>query len=102
MPVTEISMSMDGRWILAIESGDKTATTRIERKGAVGDTFNLNGRVYAITRVLPLPFWDAVHSFYRTEGFRSESEFRSVMKGYYPDLKDDSTVFIHFFEEVRV
>lgn len=97
--MSEIVMSMDRRWIPAIERGEKTATTRTERNGSVGDRFVLNGRRYVLTRILPQPMWAATGLFYECEGFRTAEEFREALIGYYPDIEDRTEVFIHFFRE---
>ena len=98
--MSEIHMSMDEQWIPLIEKGFKTATTRIKRKGDVGDTFILNGKRYVLTRVLPLPMGDATERFFGYEGFDSETAFKTALPSYYPDLDDDSEVYIHFFRGV--
>lgn len=95
--MSEIRMSMDERWIPDIERGDKTATTRTKRKGHAGDYFFLNGRKYVLTRIIPLPFWDATGHFYESEGFRSVEEFREALRTYYPGISDDTGVYVHFF-----
>ena len=41
--MTLIEMSMDPRWVPALESGAKTATTRVKKKGDVGDVFEIDG-----------------------------------------------------------
>lgn len=97
--MTEFSLSMDPRWIGPIEYGEKTSTTRLERKCEVGDIFELNGRGYVVRRILSLPLWDAVGHYYATEGFRTPEEFRDALRGYYPEADDDTRAYIHFFEE---
>lgn len=97
----DIEFSMDEKWIPAIEYGDKIATTRTKRKCEVADTFVLNGNRYVVTRIIPKPMWEAAFLYYAMEGFRSPDEMKDALRGYYPELQENDTVYVHFFTRIK-
>ena len=98
--MTLIEMSMDPRWVPALESSAKTATTRIKKKGEVGDVFEINGRRYLITNVVCMSMYAAVHIFHHDEGFDEWTDMRDALLRYYPDLANNDQVYVHEFKMV--
>ena len=98
--MTLIEMSMDRYWIPALESGAKTATTRLEKRGDTGDTFEIDGHRYLITNVVCMSMYAAVHIFHFREGFEEWTDMRDTFLQYYPDLADGEQVYVHEFKEI--
>lgn len=98
--MTLIEMSMDPQWVPALESGAKTATTRVKKKGDVGDIFEIDGHRYLITNVVCMSMYAAVHIFHHDEGFDEWTDMRDALLRYYPDLANNDQVFVHEFKEI--
>ena len=98
--MTLIEISMDRQWIPALESGAKTTTTLLKKKGDTGDVFEIDGHRYLITNVVCMSMYAAVHIFHFREGFEEWTDMRDALLQYYPELADVDQVYVHEFKEV--
>lgn len=98
--MAEFIMSMDPSWVPLIEGGLKTSTIRTRRKCDPGDAFELNGRRYIVTSVESMGLKEAAERHWSSEGFQGPEDVRRTLLSYYPDLDDDSVVWVHCFSEV--
>lgn len=98
--MAEIVMSMDPGWIPLIESGAKTSTIRARRRCDPGDTFDLDGRRYEVSSVDAMPLREAAERCFLTEGLSVPEDVYRVLASYYPDLTEESTVWVHTFHPI--
>ncbi|HJK78035.1 MAG TPA: hypothetical protein O0Y06_00025 [Methanocorpusculum sp.] len=84
-----------------IIAGKKICTTRLERKGAVGDIFVVRGFVYRLVEIRSYSLDYIATNFYRLEGFSSRDEFIRfwVSIAGYPSFWESKSVSFpaHFF-----
>jgi hypothetical protein len=86
-----------------IISGVKTCTTRNKRYGCIGDTFEIDKRVFVLTWVSHVYLKQVFDTKYKEEGFVTPFEFALVWiqihprKGYDPN----QSVWLHEFMEAK-
>jgi hypothetical protein len=107
--MTRIELSFSDEMKRLVFEGKKTATTRIRKKGQIGDTFRVRNRLYEILDIEILP-WNEVVSDNKAlfelsmkEGFGAATNYIEKIESIYPCLKKDPTNFvaIHYFEYCR-
>lgn len=85
-------------------SGRKTATTRRSPKVPAGGTFWLSDmgaeRRFRVTEVHEGTVSEIVNGFWSQEGYGDPMSFAMDLARIYPDIKTDTIVFTHVFEEV--
>ncbi len=84
-----------------ILAGKKICTTRLEQKGAVGDTFIVRGFVYRIVDIQNCRMEEISAKFYRLEGFSSRDDFVRYWDSLYGYPCHWDSIFllfpVHFF-----
>lgn len=81
----------------AIE-GRKCCTFRRVKHGEVGDTFEIDGRIYRIVQIWPSWLADTIRRYYGAEGFESRADMEKWALKHYPNLSISG--FVHFFAYV--
>lgn len=83
-----------------VMSGAKTTTVRTKRFGAPGDTFEVEGTAFRLTRVEAMPLAKARDLVWREEGMSSPEEFARVWAENHPTrgFREADTVWLHWFE----
>jgi hypothetical protein len=79
-------------------SGRKTATTRPQKWGEPGDTFDAFGVRFELLTVTRLPLWIVAEKFYREEGFEEPDGFVNAWLKVHNSYKADRIVYLHRFE----
>ena len=75
----------------------KHCTSRDERKGEIGDTFETDGTWFVLTGVLPLPLYRIGLDLYMTEGFDSPQDCIRALRTIYPYKGPDDMLYTHFY-----
>lgn len=88
--------------IQKMDEGKKIATSRFEKIGNVGDTFNFNNRTYAIVDVWIATFAFVKMKLYLLEGAESPAEIEEILRGIYPHIQDRHNLYVHFFAPVNI
>ena len=91
-------ISMDARFIEAVESGRKTRTARLESKANVGEIVGIYNRPYVIVEKKILPFPRLVEETWEEEGFFSKEEFATVFYRLYGTEVYSSHLYSHKFK----
>ena len=100
--MTEISIPFREEFQDKMLSDKKTATSRTEKYGDVGDTFKAFGAEFQITRVYQYKLDAVAYLLCHEEGFDSPDEFMACwatihpQKGYVPS----QTVWVHGFRKL--
>lgn len=85
-------------------SGRKTATTRRSVKVPAGGSFWLSDmgteRRFRVSEVHEGTVSEIVDGFWRQEGYGDPMSFAMDLARIYPDIRSDTVVFAHVFEEV--
>lgn len=85
-------------------SGRKTATTRMSIKVPVGGTFWLSDmgteRRFRVSEVYEGTVSEIVDGYWNQEGYGDPTSFAMDLARIYPDIRSDTIVFTHVFEEV--
>jgi hypothetical protein len=96
--MTVIEIPFSSKMTSAALAGQKCATTRSERKGDPGDTFEIGGQWFRLIDVQKTYLPHVKLMYYRIEGCESPEDFetvwRSLHRGHYSLTKP---YFIHFF-----
>jgi hypothetical protein len=97
-----ILLPFQPRWRSLVLEGTKTTTVRTKRYGSGGDEFELEGILFRLTRVDPLPLADARDRFWREEGMGSPEEFERTWIENHPTrgFRASDQVWVHGFERV--
>ncbi len=81
----------------------KTATSRNQKYGDVGDIFEVEGVSYQLDLVVKLPLWFIAYNLYKSEGCQYPQDFIDVwimihrVKGFI----DNQEVWYHHFKEIE-
>lgn len=86
-----------------IIGGVKTCTTRNKRYGCIGDTFEIDKRVFVLTWVSHIYLKQVADTKYKEEGFDSPDEFIKIWEAIHPRKGYDRTqaVWLHEFMEAK-
>ncbi len=95
----EIDLPFGPESIPLVLSGTKTCTTRRSRKGRRGDTFEVMGREYRITKVERVSLFRA-YSNWEAEGFGSTREMVDAIRRTCPSMDITAQVYVHHFKAV--
>lgn len=98
--MTERSIFFNKDNMAALKSGRMRATTRTERMGEVGDHFLYKNRRFEITNVQQMDFGEAIQTTFMLNGFESPNEMVAMMTRFYPNIRTNTTVYVHEFREV--
>jgi len=83
-----------------LRAGKKSCTCRRKPYGKIGDTFEVEGKVYVLTDVMQAKLWEVAKYWYEFEGCASPEEFKQVWRlihrkmGYVSNM----IVYLHCFE----
>lgn len=99
MPEVDIPMNGWSEERLAQER--KWATSRTERYGEPGDTFEVNGIEYVLTHIVKVPLGVVAEQFYDIEGADSRAEFIEVWEDihYRRGFDPEWSVWLHLFRK---
>lgn len=94
-----VRLPFQERWRPHVASGAKTTTVRTRRYGAEGDTFDLEGARFFLTRVEQMPLSRARDLVWREEGMASPEEFEAVWRENHPSrgFQASDAVWVHWF-----
>ena len=84
-----------------IISGAKTCTTRNKRYGCIGDTFDVDKRVFVLTWVSHVYLKQVADTKYKEEGFENTEAFIDVWNQIHPrkGYCHSQAVWLHEFKE---
>ena len=102
----------DGTISNLLYNGIKTSTTRLEKKGEVGDWFSFKGNGYSINKITETTVLIACADYYYKEGYNSSQDMLNDLIRLYPNLIindpsdgkgmgiKSSVVYVHEFYQV--
>lgn len=101
--MARVDLPFQPRWRPAVLDGSKTTTVRTRRYGAAGDTFELEGVAFTLTRVEAMPLGRARDAVWREEGMASPEEFERVWAENHPahGFRPGDSVWVHHFAQDR-
>lgn len=87
---------------LRLQDGKKSATSRSKRYGKPGDTFEVDGDVFAILHVEKVSLGFVAEFMFKAEGCQNPQEFREVWKAIHIKRGFDphEVVWLHTFYRV--
>lgn len=86
-----IDLKFDPELIPKLLDGSKTATTRLGEKAVdPGDTFHIGGRIFRVMEVSYGKASTMCEQWFIQEAYPSPEDMRGALRGYYPDITDDS------------
>jgi len=95
-----VSIPFQERFIIPMESGIKTKTSRNKKYGEVGNIFINNTHIYQITEIERMELGVVAKIYYRQEGFNSPQEFIDCWVGLHPreGFVPNQKVWVHSFK----
>lgn len=97
----KIELEFDKKMTKAVAEGWKCCTFRTDRKGSIGDTFEVAGKTYRILQISNERLARVIYDFYAAEGFKSAKQMREWALKHYGtryDLMMDG--YVHYFARV--
>jgi len=94
-----IALPLQARWRPKVLDGTKTTTVRTKRYGAPGDTFEVEGALFALVAVEAMSLGEARERVWREEGMGSPEEFERVWAENHParGFRPADAVWVHRF-----
>lgn len=94
----KIDLKFDEQMTDAITAGRKCCTFRTERKGSIGDTFEVAGQTYRIVQIVGMRLARVIYDFYAAEGVESTDQMRAWAQYHYGSKFDLLLEgYVHFF-----
>jgi hypothetical protein len=100
--MAEIDIQFSDEMAEAALNGQKICTTRSERKGEIGDTFQILGAKFILIDIWPATWITYVRDdLYRLEGCESPEEFERIWRALHRGrFKTNKDYVIHFFGRI--
>ncbi len=96
-----IKIPFKDRFIIEIASGRKTMTTRLNKKGKIGDTFSVGKGIRCVLLGVERILLRIIMSrFYKQEGFKSRKEFRDFWLTIHRTAPMEKKFYLHTFKRI--
>ena len=81
----------------------KSATSRTKIYGKIGDTFEVDGKIYELTDIQAQKLYIVANVYFNREGCNSPEEFIDVWNDIHPKKKynSEAVVYLHLFRLVK-
>lgn len=85
-----------------LRKGIKICTSRSQKYGEVGDTFEVEGKEYVLIGFARLSYEQIINALWQPEGAESTQELGKVLREIHPNIDFTASAWVHFFSPHKV